>query len=136
MIPLINTADRQKLKERALDLIEKGYVEGLIILIENLKENDFASKNASYFLLHAAQLGHFEIIKYLISQRVDVGYAPEYALRTSVIKGHLSIIKYLIQNGADVKSLDDGALFCAKYNGHTEVVEYLEEVLKHDSTHQ
>ena len=135
MIPLINTADRQKLKERALDLIEKGYVEGLIILTENLKENDFASKNASYFLLHAAQLGHFEIIKYLISQRVDVGYAAEYALRTSVIKGHLAIVKYLIQNGTDVKSLGDGALFCAKYNGHTEVVEYLEGIFKNDSAY-
>ena len=135
MIPLINTADRQKLKERALDLIEKGYIEGLIILIENLKENDFASKNASYFLLHAAQSGHFEIVKYLISQRVDVGYASEYALRTSVIKGHLAIVKYLIQNSADFKSLDEGAWFCAKYNGHTEVVEYLEGVLKNDSAY-
>ena len=136
MIALTSDEDKSQLREHALGLIEKGHVEGLVILIETLKENDFTIKNASYFLLHAAQLGHFEIIKYLIDQKADVGYAQDYALRTVVIKGHLDIVKYLIQNGADVKSLDDGVLFCAKHNGHMEVVEYLEEVLNNDSSHQ
>jgi ankyrin repeat protein len=84
-------------------------------------------------LLIAAQKGHLEVVKYLVTQgQAAVNQATNDGATPLLIaaqKGHLEVVKYLVAQGkADVnQAYEDSAtpLFVAAQEGHLEVVKYL-----------
>ncbi len=61
-------------------------------------------------LRRASENGHLEIVKYLVSQGVNVHTRSNYALRFASQNGHLEVVKYLLSQEADVHADDDFAL--------------------------
>jgi len=110
---------------------------------------------AHHTLLHAADSGRLEEVKYLVEGGVNVNIAWKkkdgrtynplgtpllYAARS----GHLEIVKYLIDRGADINAKDIenwNALHYSCNNGHEEIVQYLvskgiDQTLKDTYLHQ
>ena len=129
MIALTSEQDKAQLKEHALELLKQDDFEGLIILVEVLRETNFKLNSAlkESFLKKAAKHGHLEIVKYLVEHGVDIHTQTDYALRFATEKGHLGIVKYLIENGADIHANNDFALRWAAFDGYLEIVKYLVE---------
>ena len=131
MIALTSEQDKAQLKEYALELLNEYKFEGLIILIDVLKDTDFKIKDREICLRWAAQKGHLNVIKHLVEQDVNIHVNDyllrDYALRLAAIEGHLNIVKYLVEHGADIHSHCDDALRWSAKNGHLEVVKYLIE---------
>lgn len=166
MIPITSEQDKAQLKKHALELLEEDDYEGLVILVEVLKETDFEIKDKNEALFWFSRRGNLEVLKYLVENGADIHAAKDSALSSAAFNGHLEIVKYLVEHGADIHSehnralrwaaergyleivnylvehganihaKNDYALRKAEKYGHTEVVEYLKEVIKNDNTHQ
>ena len=131
MIPITSKKDKAQLKDHALNLLKKNSFEGLVILVEDLKETDFDSelKDANfkidvknYYLEQAARLGYLETVKYLIDSGANIHIRNNETLRWAVYQGHREIVKYLLEQGAYVHASDDYALRWAAENGYLDVV--------------
>ena len=62
---------------------------------------------AQQALLHAAQFGHLEIVRYLADGGVDAAAAPVdgiTALHEASVMGHLEVVSYLLDQGADASA--------------------------------
>ena len=79
----------------------------------------------------AAQCGHLEVAKYLVTAGAEVNAANENGftpLHIAAYFGHPEVAKYLVADGADVNAADKhGAppLYVAAENGYLEVAKYL-----------
>ena len=51
----------------------------------------------------AAENGHLEVVRYLVSQGADIHACDEEALRWSAQRGYLQVVSYLISKGANYK---------------------------------
>ena len=127
MIPVTSEQDKEQLKEHALKLIEQNDFEGLIILIEILKETNFDFHDKKNALLFAVSNGYLEIVKYLVNRGMDITITDNIAVRWAAEHGHLDIVKYLIAQGADIHARDEEPLRWAAARGHLETVKYLVE---------
>ena len=136
MIALTSEKDKAQLREHALNLLKEDNFEGLIILVEVLKDTDFKIKDKESCLKWAVKKGYLDVVKYLVEQNANIHAQDNYALRWAATKGHLDVVKYLVESGANVSALNNYALENAALNRHLDVVEYLKEVLKNDSSHQ
>ncbi|NGX34518.1 MAG: hypothetical protein K1060chlam1_00871 [Candidatus Anoxychlamydiales bacterium] len=110
-----------------------------LITLKTLKESgaDLNSVNENDLgytpLMYAAEKGFFEIVKYLIKNRVSVNATDNYgytALIMAAKEGHLDIVKYLIENAeanpsAQTNFKNQAALDLASEYNHLSVVEYL-----------
>ncbi|KAJ5651018.1 uncharacterized protein N7484_004741 [Penicillium longicatenatum] len=81
----------------------------------------------------AADLGHFEVVKFLIEKGADISI-PNSARWTPVNSaaesGHLEVVKILVENGADIEVPNTTSmtpLYSAALRNHPQVVEYLLE---------
>ena len=83
--------------------------------------------NQNYALWVAAKQGRLEIVKFL----VEAGAKDKEALTEAALYGHLNVVQYLAaQQDVDINARDhseDTALHNALSKGHTEVVKYLIE---------
>ena len=98
----------------------------------------FADGIKAEALENASREGHLEIVKYLLSQGIDInmkasgvhGVASDTALMIASGSGHLEIVQYLVEQGAGINitnCIEETALMWASENGHLEVVKYLVE---------
>ena len=90
-----------------------------------------AHHHTNHALRWAAFYGHLEVVKYLVSKENDIHADDEKTLRLAAYNGRLDIVKYLVEEcGADVHAYyDDGALRWAVNNGHLDVVKYLKSYI-------
>ena len=80
-----------------------------------------------YSIRIAVEIGHLEIVKYLVEQAKDTSYT-NYTLNLAAAHGHLEIVKYLIDKKADIHIGNDSSLRWAAIYGHLEVINYLRSV--------
>ena len=73
----------------------------------------------------AAELGHLEIVKYLVEMGTQVNACNNYAIIFAAKNGHLDIVKYLYNNGADVCAQHNRAIRYATTEGHLSIVKFL-----------
>ena len=131
MITLTSKQDKAQLKEHAFNLLKQRNFEGLIILVEvlrdtnfesELKESDFSTADKNNYLKKAAGLGHLEIVKYLIDSGSNIHLRNNETLRWAVYQEHREIIKHLIENGANINVDGSYVLRWAAEYGHLDVV--------------
>ena len=72
--------------------------------------------------LNACKSGDLEVVKYLVSQGVDVQTDNNYAVQVASENGHLEVVKYLLSQGADGRTNNNCFVKVASENGHLEVV--------------
>lgn len=77
-------------------------------------------------LIHAAENGHLDVVKYLISVGVNPRVEDGRALGDAAYHGHLDVVKYLYSQGVTEFSRDE-ALGEAAGGGHLNIVQYLLE---------
>jgi ankyrin repeat protein len=92
---------------------------------ESSRQPGSINKDNAYLIRTAAENGHLDIVKFLISEGVDVHSDKDYPLRYSARYGHFDVVKLLIENGADIHSKNNRALQQACNNGHLSIVQYL-----------
>lgn len=81
-----------------------------------------------YTLSNASKNGHLDIVKYLVSNGVEINFANNTPLRSAVKNGHLDVVKYLISVGADAtvtNFLNQTLIEIASIKGHQDIVDYL-----------
>lgn len=116
------------------DTIRQGDLERVVALIDADRERLHMTTVFGTWLHFAASEGQLEIVKYFISQGLDVnarsesdssGYTP---INAAASKGYVEVVRYLLSCGAilDVsRGGQENPLFRAVLNGHTEVVKLL-----------
>ncbi len=100
---------------------EKGYLEMVILLIENGADIHAMNDKA---LQIAAASNHLNVVKYLVENGADIHANNNKALGSAAKFGSLDTVKYLVENGAEI---DDKVLKLATKGGYSEVVKYLLE---------
>lgn len=82
----------------------------------------------SFSLLRAIERGHPYVVKDLLQLDPDIDEGDGMYLKMAAQMGHLEIVKYLLEEGADPDADEDGeAVQEAAKNGHLEVVRALLE---------
>ena len=97
---------------------ESGDLEQVKVLISD-------TKNINRALHYAAEKGHLDIVKYLISNGAGVSSNNNCAVRWASFFGHLDIIKYLVLEGADILADDNRAIRWSANRGYLDVTKYL-----------
>jgi ankyrin repeat protein len=118
------------------DTIRQGDLNRVVALIEADRERLHMTTVFGTWLHFAASHGKLEIVKYLVSQGLDVnarsesgssGYTP---INAAASKGHLEVVRYLLSCGAilDVsRGGQENPLFGAALKGYAEVAKLLIE---------
>ena len=127
MIALTSAQDKIQLKEHALELLNEDNFEGLIILVDVLKDTDFKIKDKEVCLKWAAQNGHLSIVKNLVEHGANIHVTNNHALRWASENGHLDVVKYLVEKGANVRTVDDFPVKIAAIKGRLDILKYLVE---------
>jgi ankyrin repeat protein len=73
-------------------------------------------------LLAACSSGHLSVVQLLVDRGVDMRAGQDAALREACARGHADIAQFLIDRGADVHAEDDEAMHEASANGHQHIV--------------
>lgn len=113
------------------DRIHDACAEGQLTVVIEIIEKDPTMVSRGYnglsHLPHecAAEEGHLEIVKYLVSKGCDIFSDNFYALQSAAYEGHLDVVKYLVSIGGDVTVANSYPIRWASGNGHLEVVKYL-----------
>ncbi|ANB50956.1 putative ankyrin repeat protein [Powai lake megavirus] len=89
-------------------ICKSGFFEALQLLAEN-DHNNIIKKNAGGLIYHAAEYGHLEIVKYLISIKPKIGKNNCGAIRIAFINCHLDVVKYLVSVGTPVNNINEYA---------------------------
>jgi ankyrin repeat protein len=119
-----------------LDTISQGNLERVVALIDADRERLHMTTVFGTWLHFAASEGKLEIVKYLVSQGLDVNTRSETVssrytpINAAVSDGHLEVVRYLLSCGAilDVsRGGQENPLFGATLKGHAEVVKLLIE---------
>ncbi len=116
--------------------------------ISLVKGNKLKQDDMDDMLIHMADEGKIDIVKYLIEKGANISAQDNMALSRAVSNGHLEVIRLLLENGiepsgvifiaakngrldivrllldygATIKAQDDSALIVAALNGHVDVV--------------
>jgi len=82
-------------------------------------------KNAGndYILQKASEYGRLDIIKYIVSMRVNGSY--NYIVSYACQYGQLNIIKFLVGNGVDITIKNNMAFLIACTRGYLNLVKFL-----------
>lgn len=118
------------------DTIRQGDLDRVMALIEADRERLHMTTVFGTWLHFAASQGKLEIVKYFVSQGLDVnarnetvssGYTP---VNIAASHGHLEVVRYLLSCGAILdtsKGGQENPLFGAVVRGYAEVVKLLIE---------
>lgn len=88
-----------------------------------------ATRKGTTLLIHAAELGHMEIVKMLIANGADVNAkcAPGYtALILAADNGHEDVVQALIDSGANVNARDNSGGTALQYARTADIARMLE----------
>ncbi|QYT04792.1 ANK_REP_REGION domain-containing protein [Trichoderma simmonsii] len=126
---------RNKLKEAALHIAIRNADESIVQLIAAAEDVNLEAKakDSCTPLLLAAEYGHLDIFKHLLSRGAKQHVRGSQELTTlhlAAKNGHVALAEFLIQNGADIECLDDGdsrPLHLAAKAGHVALVKVLLE---------
>lgn len=83
------------------------------------------TNNASRMLTLAAELGRYDIAKYLIKRGAGVNYNEGWPIILACKNGHTKIVKLLVENGANITAKNNLAIKSAIRHGRSYIVEYL-----------
>ena len=74
----------------------------------------------------AAENGHLEVVKYLVSEGADIYAWEDEALRWAASNGHLEVVKLLLADPrVDPSAKNNYAVCYASLNDHSEIVKLL-----------
>ena len=73
----------------------------------------------------AAESGHPELIRFLITAGADVHADDDHPLWVAAYRGRAEVVRILLTAGADASARDSGAMRWARKNGHYDVVKLL-----------
>jgi len=114
------------------DAAQQGHLDKIKTILANHPEyieiQDQAGRRSLHF---AANSGHIEIVKYLLSKGADIHAktkANTTVLHYAALKGSLEIVKLLVEKGVeiDIKNVQvTTPMYYAASGGHREVVQYL-----------
>lgn len=104
-----------------------GRIDLVKIGLEKRKDVPSIKLEISVALDMAAQKGHADIVKFLITQGAYVNIYHDQALRYSCTNGYTDVVKILLEAGADLHVFDDLPLRYTCEKGHTETVRVLLE---------
>ncbi len=125
----INSHTDKKLGLSTFELLsasEDNNIEKVKSLIsKNVNIDSIDRETGQTALSTASNEGHFNIVKYLVGEGVNIHIHDELALRMAAGSGNLSIVKHLVDNGADVQADYNNAIYLASHNDHKKVVGYL-----------
>lgn len=94
---------------------------------------DIEDANNETPLFKAAENGHLEVVKFLVSKKADVNHVGivRTPLHCAADIGNLEILKFLLEKGADPNKAGsvnkETPLHIAASNGHKEIVQLLLE---------
>ena len=104
-------------------------------LLNQGANKDYQDEYGNTALIKAAEKGHRDLVKKLITKGVDVNLAKidgVTALHLEVLNNHINIVKLLVNNGANINAnakhnYKDGytPLILASMEGHIEIVKFL-----------
>ena len=83
---------------------------------------------------NAAENGHLEVVKYLVSLGVESNYLNN-AFDSAASNGHIETVKYFISIGVDDFKYNNFGLSSAASNGKLEMVKYLVSLGAYNSKH-
>lgn len=118
------------------DTIRQGDLVQIVALIDADRERLHMTTVFGTWLHFAASQGQLEIVKYLVSQGLDVnarsetvssGYTP---INVAASDGRVEVVRYLLSCGANLdisRGSRENPLFGAVVGGHAEVVKLLVE---------
>ncbi|BCS82741.1 ankyrin repeat protein [Cotonvirus japonicus] len=113
-----------------IDKFQNG-VRELKCLLKNGAKLTIDDVNVKHRFKMASRNGHFQMVKLLVKNGIDIHINKDYALRRSARKGHIEIVEFLVQNGADISAKNYYAIKLAFQNNHHEVLEYLVDHVKY-----
>ena len=105
MIALTSEQDKAQLKEHALELLKNGNFEGLVILVETLKDTDFEINSTNSYFNCALINGKLDIAK-VIKQKDSNVYPYGDTLTCAIAEGHLECVNYLLSDPNNVYRLN------------------------------
>lgn len=122
-----------KLKDTALHIAIRNADESIVQLIAAADDVDLEAKAKDSFtpLLLAAENGHLDIFKHLLSEGARKNVVNDdrlTALHLAAKNGHVALAEFLIQNGADIECLSgvrSRPLHLAAEAGHVALVKML-----------
>jgi len=102
---------------------------GILPIVRQLVEvGCITREDYDWALKLAAQLGHLEIVTYLISNELDArDLGLDRILERAVNGNNLETVKYLVSVGANVRFENDWVLRWASYKGYDEVANFLHQ---------
>jgi ankyrin repeat protein len=111
---------------------ERGDIERVKFLVEAYSPDiEKKDKKGSTPLLISSASGHLEIVKYLLSKKVNINIQDKLGntpLNISLQRGHLNIAKFLLENKLNVElhnKSNSNPLLIASANGYSEIVRIL-----------
>jgi ankyrin repeat protein len=118
-----------------LDTIRQGDLERVASLLDANRERLHEMTVFGTWLHFAADEGKLEIVKYLISQGLDVNARSETVsssytpINAAASEGHAEVVRYLLSQGAALNTHepDENPLFAAITGGNPEVIKLLLE---------
>jgi ankyrin repeat protein len=115
------------------EAVLKGNLNGVVSVINKDKSKIYFKDQDGSTLLHLAVFNdHIDIVKYLVSQGVDVNAQDsegDTPLHLAASSGYLEVAKYLVSKGANVnatnKSFQETPLHRTSYYGYIDMVKLL-----------
>ncbi|BCS82501.1 putative ankyrin repeat protein [Cotonvirus japonicus] len=92
-----------------------------------VNDEKFTSIGIQKCLTISCEQGHYDIVKFLVNNGVDVQINDNCAIKWASQNGYLEIVKLLVEKGADIQAGNNYALRLASFGGHLEIVKYLVE---------
>ncbi|XP_048257810.1 serine/threonine-protein phosphatase 6 regulatory ankyrin repeat subunit A-like [Haliotis rufescens] len=126
--------NRRGLKKRSPVMIaaESGHKEVVELLVNKGADASLMDKKGNNILHLACQMGHVEVVKYVLSQDiVDInsrGWKTKTPMMMAAEEGHKEVVELLLNKGTDPSLVDkrgNNILHLACQNGQMEVVKYI-----------
>jgi putative nucleotidyltransferase with HDIG domain len=118
-------AIKGKFKNISDDEVNKFNLNEVMKRIKLLKEDFYLDRE----LVDAVESGSLNKVKECIKYGADIHVWNDYPLRFAVAEGHFDIVKYLLsdkrEDKADIHTVEPYALREALENGHFDIIEYL-----------
>lgn len=126
---LLDLGQGVKIREELLcEVIERGNLEILKLLVEHGANITSGYKKALKFVRLACQNRHVEVARFLLEKGANIhNYKNTYLLQEASRAGYKDIVKLLVDFGADINTRNCRALMEAIWQGHLDVVVCLVE---------
>ncbi len=131
-LPITNILLELDEKYHLYEALEKGYEKKVKYFVEKtghkggLNDGTFVIRGREYTYLSIPTIhGYLDIVKYLVSEGINIDAEKEELLSVAAENGNIDIIKYLVSLGADIHIFGEQALNRAAKANQIETVKYL-----------